>query len=63
MTTSKYSFTLNSDLYLKDPTSSVAGRKVIASGAKLILETGMEAFTAKKRPDLARTAGKSIYCH
>lgn len=48
MTTSKYSFTLNSDLYIKDPTSSETGRKVIASGAKLILENGIEAFTAKK---------------
>ena len=61
MTTSKYSFTLNSDLYLKDPTSSVAGRKVIASGAKLILETGMEAFTAKKLAAAAGITEATVY--
>jgi len=61
MTNSKYSFTLNSDLYIKDPTSSVAGRKVLAAGAQLILETGLEAFTAKKLAAAAGITEATVY--
>jgi AcrR family transcriptional regulator len=61
MTNSKYSFTLNSDLYIKDPTTSVAGRKVLASGAKLILEMGLEAFTAKKLANEAGITEATVY--
>lgn len=61
MTNSKYSFTLNSDLFIKDPTSSVAGRKVLEAGAKLILETGLEAFTAKKLAQAAGITEATVY--
>jgi AcrR family transcriptional regulator len=61
MANSKYSFTLNSDLYIKDPTSSETGRKVIASGAKLILATGLEAYTAKKLATEAGITEATVY--
>ena len=61
MANSKYSFTLSSDLYIKDPTSSVTGRKVIASGAKLILAAGLEAFTAKKLATEAGITEATVY--
>lgn len=61
MASSKYSFTLSSDLYIKDPLSSNAGKKILSVGAKLILDMGLETFTAKKLAIAAGTTEATIY--
>ncbi len=61
MAISKYSFTLSSDLYLKDPLSSEVGKKILSVGAKLILDMGLESFTAKKLAIAASTTEATVY--
>lgn len=61
MANSKYSFTLSSDLYLKDPLSSNVGKKILSVGAPLILEMGLEAFTSKKLALAAETTEATVY--
>lgn len=60
-TQSKYSFTLNSGLYIKDPNASDAGRKILSHGADLILELGFEHFTLKKLADAAGITEATVY--
>lgn len=61
MASTKYSFTLSSDLYLKDPHSSEVGKQILSVGAKLILEMGLESFTAKKLAIAASTTEATVY--
>ncbi len=58
---SKYSFQLNHDLYLKDPLSSDKGKAIIKSGAALILQMGLEAFTARKLAEAAGVTEATVY--
>ncbi|MEL4307347.1 TetR/AcrR family transcriptional regulator [Joostella sp. CR20] len=54
-------FTINEKLYLKDPESSVLGRKILKHGILLIDEIGFEAFTFKKLGDCIASNESSIY--
>lgn len=58
---SKYSFTLNENLFLKDPLESSVGRDIIAAGAPLFLEIGLEGFTLKKLAQKAGTTEATLY--
>jgi len=57
----KYSFSLNSDLYLKDPLSSDKGKDLLKHGAPLILSTGLEGFTARKLAEAAGLTEATVY--
>ncbi len=61
MANSKYSFTLSSDLYLKDPLSSNVGKQILSVGARLILDMGLEVFTTKKLAMAASTTEATVY--
>lgn len=58
---SKYSFTLNNNLYLKDPLATAIGRDIVAAGVPLFLETGLEHFTLKKLAQKAGTTEATVY--
>lgn len=58
---SKYSFSLSSDLYLRDPLSSDKGKAIIKEGAPLILKTGLEAFNARKLAEVAGITEATVY--
>lgn len=61
MTNSKYAFTLNSDLYLKDPMSSILGQAILQKGVPLFMELGYEGLTAKKLAYSAQTTEATVY--
>lgn len=48
-------------IYLKDPESSILGKKIIKEGVLLINEIGFEAFTFKKLGDKIKSNESSIY--
>ena len=50
-----------SKLYLKDPTSSAIGRRVVEHGIMLIDEIGFEAFTIRKLADRIGTTEATVY--
>lgn len=58
---SRYSFSLSSDLYLRDPLSSDKGKAILKEGAPLILSAGLEAFTAKKLAEAAGLTEATVY--
>lgn len=58
---SKYSFSLSSDLYLKDPLSSDKGKAILRESAPLIVQMGLEAFTAKKLAESADITEATVY--
>lgn len=57
----KYSFSLSSDLYLRDPLSSDKGKDLLRHGAPLIIEMGLEAFTARKLAEAAGVTEATVY--
>ncbi len=57
----KYSFSLSSDLYLRDPLSSDKGKDLLRHGAPLILEMGLEAFTARKLAEASNITEATVY--
>lgn len=57
----KINFSVNSNLYIKDPTSSELGRNILDKGTKLIDEIGYEQFTFKKLANFIETTEASIY--
>mgnify|MGYP000556471396 CR=1 FL=1 len=61
MSQSKYAFTLNSGLYLKDPLSSDLGQAILQKGVPLFLELGYEGLTAKKLAVEAQTTEATVY--
>lgn len=58
---SKYSFSLNTDLYLRDPLSSDTGKRILEKAAPLLVEMGLEAFTAKKLAEAAGLTEATVY--
>jgi hypothetical protein len=50
-----------SDFYLKDPTSSELGKKILSDGLNLMVEIGLEDFTFKKLSQRIHTTESSIY--
>jgi AcrR family transcriptional regulator len=61
MSQSKYAFTLNSGLYLKDPSSTPLGETILQKGVPLFLELGFEGLTAKKLATEAHTTEATVY--
>jgi len=61
MTNSQYAFTLNSDLYIKDPMSSNLGKAILQKGVPLFMELGYEGLTAKKLAASANTTEATVY--
>lgn len=57
----KISFNINDSLYLKDPESSVLGKRIIQQSIDLISELGFETFTFKKLALVINTTEASIY--
>jgi AcrR family transcriptional regulator len=57
----KISFNINETLYLKDPESSVLGKRIIQQSIDLISELGFETFTFKKLSRVINTTEASIY--
>lgn len=57
----KISFSINSNLFIKDPNSSELGRKILVIGINLINEIGYEQFTFKKLAIHIETTEASIY--
>lgn len=57
----KISFNINESLYLKDPESSVLGKRIIQQSIDLISELGFETFTFKKLAREINTTEASIY--
>lgn len=56
-----FKITLNQKLYLKDPTHSQLGKKIVKHGLNLILELGFEQFTFKKLAAEIGTTEASVY--
>lgn len=52
---------VNSELFLKDPDSSVLGQKIISSSIEMINELGFELFTFKKLGKIIQSPESSIY--
>lgn len=52
---------VNDKLYLKDPTSSELGKRIVADSINLIDEIGLESFTFKKLAKQLDTTESSIY--
>ena len=44
----KINIVIDSSLYLKDPESSVLGKKIVGKGIEMMEEIGYESFTFKK---------------
>ena len=57
----QFKIEVNSLIYLKDPTSSELGKKMLSSALLMIDEMGMESFTFKKLAKLLNTTESSIY--
>lgn len=49
------------ELYLKNPDSSVLGRKILSNSIELIIELGFESFTFKKLGEKIHSTESSIY--
>jgi AcrR family transcriptional regulator len=49
------------DLYVKDPTSSDLGKKILNDGLHLLDEIGLEEFTFKKLAKIIKTTESTIY--
>ncbi|MCX8486090.1 MAG: TetR/AcrR family transcriptional regulator, partial [Crocinitomicaceae bacterium] len=58
---SKMSIPMNEHLYLKDPTSSDLGQKILSGSISLISSLGFEKFTFKKLAIAIETTEASIY--
>lgn len=52
---------LSANLYIKDPQSTVLGRRIIDSSIKMIAEVGFEAFTFKKLSLAIESTEASVY--
>lgn len=52
---------MNEKLYLRDPESSVLGKKIITYSVQLINKVGFEDFTFKKLATLVHTTEASVY--
>lgn len=52
---------INERVYLKDPESSVLGRKIVASGIQLVDQMGFEQFTFKKLATHIGSTEASVY--
>lgn len=52
---------VNEHLYLKDPESSVLGKRIIKGSIELIYKVGFESFTFKKLADEINSTEASIY--
>jgi AcrR family transcriptional regulator len=58
---SQLNIILSKDLYIKDPTSSDLGRKILIEGLNLLFEIGLEGFTFKKLATKIETTESTIY--
>lgn len=58
---SNFKITISDKLYLKDPETSILGKKIIKHSIGLIDEIGFEAFTFKKLGTLIKSNESSIY--
>jgi AcrR family transcriptional regulator len=61
MTNSFLHITLESNLFLKDPTTSKVGRSILSDGLVLLNEIGLEEFTFKKLANRIQTTESTIY--
>ena len=52
---------INENIYSKDPSSSVLGKKIILEGVNMIDEMGLEQFSFKKLAQKLETTESSIY--
>jgi AcrR family transcriptional regulator len=57
----KLSIKLNEKLYLRDPETTVLGKRMVRSGIVMINELGIEGFTFKKLAEEIGTTEASIY--
>ncbi|MDG1711787.1 MAG: TetR/AcrR family transcriptional regulator [Flavobacteriaceae bacterium] len=57
----KINIVIDSSLYLKDPESSVLGKKIVGKGIEMIEEIGYESFTFKKLGKKIGSNESSIY--
>lgn len=57
----KLQINVNERIFLKDPTSSELGRKIIEQGVRLIDQMGFEHFTFKKLAEEIQSTEASIY--
>jgi Bacterial regulatory proteins, tetR family len=58
---SNFKININENLYLKDPTSSELGKKIISHSVNLIEEIGFEAFTFRKLGAKIDSPEASVY--
>jgi AcrR family transcriptional regulator len=56
-----FKITINDKLYVKDPETSVLGKKIVKNSIILIDEIGFESFTFKKLGTLIKSNESSIY--
>lgn len=57
----RFSANIRSDIYVKDPSSSILGNNLIRNGIELIDEVGMEDFNFKKLAQKTGTTEATIY--
>ena len=57
----KINIVIDSSLYLKDPESSVLGKKIVGKGIEMMEEIGYESFTFKKLGEKIGSNESSIY--
>ena len=55
------SIRVNENLYLKDPTSTEIGIKILVEGLEMINDIGFESFTFKKLAQSINTTEATIY--
>ena len=55
------SIRVNECFFLKDPSSSHLGRKILTHGVEMIDEMGLERFTFKKLANILQTTESSVY--
>lgn len=58
---SNLSILVSKELYLKDPTSSEVGQKILSEGLMLLHESGLEEFTFKKLAFRISTTESTVY--
>lgn len=61
MMVSQLNILVAKDLFIKDPTSSELGKKILLDGLQLLFEVGLEEFTFKKLAQKIKTTESTIY--
>lgn len=61
MIVSQLNLLVSKDLFIKDPTTSEVGKKILQEGLILLFEVGLEEFTFKKLAKKIQTTESSIY--